>query len=54
MKKITHYHCFLFPYLFLTIGQMGLNAHHAQAQYILYSTNRGVTNLKPSSVRVMY
>ena len=33
---------------------MGLNAHRAQAVYILYSTNRGVANLKPSSLHVMY
>ena len=52
--NITHHYCILFPYLFLTIGQMGPNAHHAQSWYILYSTNRGVTNLKPSSVHVVY
>ena len=33
---------------------MGLNACRAQAVYILYSTNRDVVNLKPSSVHVMY
>ena len=45
---------FISLFVFLTIGHMGLNAHRAQSQYILYSTNRGMRNLKPSSVHVMY